>query len=109
MPEPLRSEPAGVTLESDALPREDFPPGDVRRCPKAPGNLYLGQAAAVPTSGQPQVANEAGGGEALQPPAPSCPQTAPTATANGVVGVLLQHLPLHVGDHGNTMTSTHAA
>jgi hypothetical protein len=86
MPEPLESEPAGVTLESDALPQEDFPPGDVRRRPEAPGNLYLGQAAAVPTSGQPQVASEfeAGGGEALQPPAPSCPQTAPTATADGV-------------------------
>jgi hypothetical protein len=98
MPEPLESEPAGVTLESDALPQEDFPPGDVRRRPEAPGNLHLGQAAAVPTSGQPQVANEdpsinsfeAGGGEALQPPAPSCPQTTPTATADGVVGVHLQ-------------------
>jgi hypothetical protein len=98
MPEPLESEPAGVTLESDALPQEDFPPGDVRRRP-APGNLYLGQAAAVPTSGQPQVANEdpsinsfeAGGGEDLPPPAPSCPQTAPTATADGVVGGHLQH------------------
>jgi hypothetical protein len=99
MPEPLESEPAGVTLESDALPQEDFPPGDVRRRPEAPCNLYLGQAAAVPTSGQAQVANEdpsinsfeAGGGEALQPPAPSCPQTAPTATVDGVVGVHLQH------------------
>jgi hypothetical protein len=98
MPEPLESEPAGVTLESDALPQEDFPPGDVRRRPEAPGNLCRGQAAAVPTSGQPQVANEdpsinsfeAGCGEALQPPAPSCPQTAPTATADGVVGVHLQ-------------------
>jgi hypothetical protein len=100
MPEPLESEPAGVTLESDALPQEDFPPGDVKRRPEALGNLYLGQAAAVPTSGQPQVASEdssinsefeAGGGEALQPPAPSCPQTAPTATADGVVSVHLQH------------------
>jgi hypothetical protein len=100
MPEPLESEPAGVTLESDALPQEDFPPGDVRRRPEAPGNSYLGQAAAVPTSGQPQVANEdlsinsfeVGGGEALQPPAPSftCPQTAPTATADGVMGVHFQ-------------------
>jgi hypothetical protein len=35
---------------------------------------------------------EAGGGEALQPPAPSCPQTAPTATADGVVGVHLQQI-----------------
>jgi hypothetical protein len=100
MPELLESEPAGVTLESDALPQEDFPPGDVRRRPEAPVNLYLGQAAAVPTSGQPQVANEdpsinsfeAGGGEALQPPALSCPQTAPTATADGVVGVHLQQI-----------------
>jgi hypothetical protein len=100
MPEPQESEPAGVTLESDALPQSHFPPGDLRRHPEAPGNLYLGQAAAVPTSGQPQVASEdpsissefeAGGGEALQPPAPSCPQTAPTATADGVVDVLLQH------------------
>jgi hypothetical protein len=100
MPEPLESEPTGITLESDALPQEDFPPGDVRRRPEAPGNLHLGQAAAVPTSGQAQVASEdtsinsfeAGGGEALQPPAPSCPQTAPTATAGDVVGVHLQHL-----------------
>jgi hypothetical protein len=101
MPEPLESEPAGVTLESDVLPQEDFPPGDVRRRPEAPGNLYLGQAAAVPTSGQPQVAREdpsikfefeTGGGEALQPPAPTCPQTAPTATADGVVGVHLQQI-----------------
>jgi hypothetical protein len=37
---------------------------------------------------------EAGGGEALQPPAPSGPQTAPTATADGVVGVHLQHYVL---------------
>jgi hypothetical protein len=40
MPEPLESEPAGVTLESNALPQEDFPPGDVRRRPEAPGNPY---------------------------------------------------------------------
>jgi hypothetical protein len=101
MPEPLESEPTGVTLESDALPQEDFRPGDVRRRPEAPGNFYLGQAAAVPTSGQPQVASEdpsihfefePGSGEALQPPAPSCPQTAPTATADDVVGVLLQQM-----------------
>jgi hypothetical protein len=58
MPEPLESEPAGVTLESDALPQEDFPPGDVRRRPEAPGNLHLGQAAAVPTYGLLQVNNE---------------------------------------------------
>jgi hypothetical protein len=58
--------------------------------------LHLGQAAAAPTYGELQVTSEdppinsefeAGGGEALQPPAPSCPQTAPTATAGGVVGV----------------------
>jgi hypothetical protein len=100
MPEPLESEPAGVTLESDALPQEDFPPGDVRRHPEAPGLLHFGQAAAVPTSGLLQVSSEdpsinsefeAGCGEALQPPAPNCPQTAPTATADGVVGVHLQH------------------
>jgi hypothetical protein len=29
MSEPLESELAGVTLESDALPQEDFPPGDL--------------------------------------------------------------------------------
>jgi hypothetical protein len=100
MPEPLESELAGVTLESDALPQEDFPPGDVRRRPEAPGNSYLGQAAAVPTYGLLQGDNEdplfnfefeTGGGEALQSPAPSGPQTAPTATADGVVGVHLQH------------------
>jgi hypothetical protein len=93
MPEPLESEPAGVTLESDALPQEDFPPGDVRRRPEAPGNLHLGQAAAVPTYGLLQVDTfefEADGGETLQPPAPSGPQTAPTATADGVVGIPLQ-------------------
>jgi hypothetical protein len=99
MPEPLESEPAGVTLESDALPQEDFPPGDLRRHPEAPGNLYLGQAAAVPTSGQPQVPSEhpsinsfeAGGGEALQPPVPSGSQAAPTVTTGGAVGGPLQH------------------
>jgi hypothetical protein len=71
----------------------------VRHHPEAPGDLHLGQAAAAPTYGELQVASEnppinsefeAGGGEALQPPAPSCPQTAPTATADGVVGVHLQ-------------------
>jgi hypothetical protein len=100
MPEPLESELAGVTLESDALPQKDFPPGDVRRRPEAPGNLHLGQAAAVPIYGLLQVDNEdllfnsefeTGGGETLQTPAPSGPQTAPTATAVGVVGIPLQH------------------
>jgi hypothetical protein len=98
MSEPLESALAGVGV--DAPHQADFPPGDVRRRPEAPGNSYLGQAAAVPTSGQPQVASddpsinsefEAGGGETLQPPTPSLPQTAPTATADGVVGVHLQH------------------
>jgi hypothetical protein len=97
MPEPLESELAGVTLESDALPQEDSPPGDLRRRPEAPG--HLGQAAAAPTHGLHQVDNEssllnyefeAGRGEALQTPAPSGSQTAPTATAVGVVGVALQ-------------------
>jgi hypothetical protein len=55
MPEPLESELAGVTLENDALP-QDFPPGDVRRRPEAPG--HLGQTAAVPTHGLHQVDNE---------------------------------------------------
>jgi hypothetical protein len=95
MPEPLESELAGVTLESDALLQEDFPPGDLRRHPEAPGHSYLEEAAAAPTSGEPQVPNEdplinfefeAGGGEAPQPPAPSGFQTTPTATAGGAVG-----------------------
>jgi hypothetical protein len=94
MPEPLKSELAGVTPESDALPQEDFPPGDVRRRPEAPGNLNLGQAAAVPTYGLLQEDNEdplfnsefeTGGGETLQTPVQSGPQTAPTATAVCVV------------------------
>jgi hypothetical protein len=98
MPEPLESELAGV--EVAAPPQGLFPPGDVRRRPEAPGLLHIGQAAAVPTSGLLQVANEdplfnfefeTGGGEALQPPTPSGPQTASTATAVGVVGVVLQH------------------
>jgi hypothetical protein len=96
MPEPLESELAGVKLEGDALP-QDFPPGDGRRRPEAPG--HLGQAAAVPTHRLHQVDNEgsilnyefeAGRGEALQTPAPSGSQTAPTATAVGVVGASLQ-------------------
>jgi hypothetical protein len=58
MPEPLESKLAGVTLESDALPQEDFPPGDVRRRPEAFGNLHIGQAAALPTYGLHQVDNE---------------------------------------------------
>jgi hypothetical protein len=56
MSEPLESELAGVTLESDALPQVDFPSGDLRRRPEAPG--HLGQAAAVPTYGLHQVDNE---------------------------------------------------
>jgi hypothetical protein len=100
MPEPLESEPAGVTLESVALPQEDFPPGNLRRHPEAPGNLYLGQAAAVPTSGQPQVASEVppfnefettDDGEAPQLPASGGFRTAPTGTTSGVAAVLLQH------------------
>jgi hypothetical protein len=99
MPEPLENELAGVTLESDALPQEDFPPGDLRRHPEAPGHSYLEEAAAAPTSGELQVPNEdplinfefeAGGGEAPQPPAPRGSQTAPTATAGGAVGDPLQ-------------------
>jgi hypothetical protein len=99
MSEPLESELAGVTLESDALPQEDFPPGDLRRRPEVPG--HLGQAAAVPTYGLLQVDNEdplfnsdfeTGGGETLQTLAPSGPQSAPTATAVGVVGIHLQHI-----------------
>jgi hypothetical protein len=97
MSEPLESALAGVGV--DAPHQVDFPLGDVRHHPEAPGDLHLGQAAAAPTYGEVQVASEAvnsefeaGGGEALQPPAPSCPQTAPTATADGVVGVHLQQV-----------------
>jgi hypothetical protein len=106
MPEPLESEPAGVTLESDALPQEDFPPGDLRRHPEAPGNLYLGRAAAVPTSGQPQVASEAppfnefettDDGEAPQVPASGGFRAAPTVTTGGVAAVLLQQRYLTQG------------
>jgi hypothetical protein len=100
MSEPLESALAGVGV--DAPHQADFLLGDVRHHPEAPGDLHLGQAAAAPTYGELQVASEdppinseseAGGGEALQPPAPSCPQTAPIATADGVVGVglHLQH------------------
>jgi hypothetical protein len=93
MSEPPEGELAGVGV--DAPPQGHFPPGDVRHHPEAPGDLHLGQAAAVPTSGQLQVDNEdppfnfdfeEGGGEALQPPAPSDPQTAPTVTTSGVAG-----------------------
>jgi hypothetical protein len=82
----------------------------VRRRPEAPGVPHLGQAAAVPTYGMHQVDNkdplfnsefETGGGETPQTPAPSGPQTAPTATAVGVVGIPLQHNPRAV--HRNTM------
>jgi hypothetical protein len=99
MPEPLESELAGVTLESDALPQEDFPPGDLRCHPEVPGHSYLEQGAAALTSGEPQIHSEdilinfefeAGGGEAPQPPAPSGSQKAPTATAGGTVGDPLQ-------------------
>jgi hypothetical protein len=97
MSEPLESELAGVTLESDALP-QDFPPGDLRRRPEAPG--YLRQAAAEPTSGQHQVPSEdplfneieIDDGEAPQLPAWSGSQAAPTVTTGGVVGVPLQQL-----------------
>jgi hypothetical protein len=54
--EPLESELAGV--EVDAPPQGLFPPGNVRRRPEAPGNLHLGQAAAVPTYGLLQVDSE---------------------------------------------------
>jgi hypothetical protein len=89
MSEPLESELAGVGV--DAPHQADFPIGDVRRYPEAPGDLHLGQAAAAPTYGELQVPSEdplikpsedplinfefeAGGGEAPQPPAPSGPQ-----------------------------------
>jgi hypothetical protein len=98
MSEPLESELAGVGV--DAPHQVDFPLGDVRHHPEAPGDSHLGQAAAAPTYDELQVASEdplinsefeAGGGKALQPPVPSGPQTAPTVTADGVVGVHFQH------------------
>jgi hypothetical protein len=100
MSEPPESELAGVGV--DAPPQGPFPLGDVRRHLEAPGHLYLGQAAAVPTSGQPQVQSEdpliyeieRDDGEATQPPASSGSQAAPTVTTGGVVGVPLQHIIL---------------
>jgi hypothetical protein len=56
MSEPLESALAGVGV--DAPHQVDFPLGDVRRHPEAPGNLHLGQAAATPTYGELQVASE---------------------------------------------------
>jgi hypothetical protein len=103
MSEPLESALAGVGVDMLHLPL-----GGVRHHPEAPGDLHLGQAAAAPIYGELQVASEdppinsefeAGGGEALHPPAPSCPQTAPTATADGVVGVHLQHEDLSILFH----------
>jgi hypothetical protein len=98
MSEPPESALANVGVDAPHL--ADLPLGGVRHHPEAPGDLHLGQAAAAPTYGELQVDSEdppinsefeAGGDEALQPPAPSCPQTAPTATADGVVGVHLEH------------------
>jgi hypothetical protein len=117
MPEPLESVLAGVTLESDALPQEDFPPGDVRRRPEAPGNLHLGQAVAVPTYGLLQIEKEdsllnyefeTGGGETLQTPAPSGPQTAPTATSVGVVGFPFNRLMSHFNIKYRSLTTASA-
>jgi hypothetical protein len=97
MSEPLESALAGVGVH--APHQADFPLGDVGHHIEAPGDLHLGQAAAAPTHGELQVASEdppinsefeAGGGEALLPPAPSGPETALTATADSVVGVHLQ-------------------
>jgi hypothetical protein len=100
MSEPLESELADVTLESDVPPQEDFPPGDVRRLPEAPGHLYLDQAAA-PTSGQHQVPSEdlinfefeAGDGEAPQLPAPGGSQAVRSVTTGSAVGGPLRHFP----------------
>jgi hypothetical protein len=58
MSEPLESELAGVGVDARAPTQADFPPGDVRRHPEAPGHLHLGQAAAAPTSGLLQVPSE---------------------------------------------------
>jgi hypothetical protein len=104
MSEPLESELAGVGV--DALHQADFPLGDVRRHPEAPGDLHLGRAAVAPTYGELQAASEdplihfefeAGGGETPQIPAQSGPQTEPTATAGGAVGVHLQHAAFNLG------------
>jgi hypothetical protein len=107
MSELPEGELAGVGV--DAPPQGHFPPGDVRHHPEAPGLRHLGQAATVPTYGLLQVDNEdppfnfefeAGGGEALQPPAASGPQTAPTATADGVVGIHLQQVNPYISRRG---------
>jgi hypothetical protein len=100
MPEPLESELADAAMKSAALRQDESPSGDVRRLPEEPGHLYLGQAAAVSTSGQLQVSNEdpliyefeIDDGEAPQPPASSGSQAAPTVTTGGVVGDPLQQL-----------------
>jgi hypothetical protein len=97
MPEPLESELAGVGV--DAPHQADSPLGSVRHHQEALGNLHPCQAAAARTFRELQVASDdphinsqfgSGGGEDLPPPAPSCPETAPTATADGVVSVHLQ-------------------
>jgi hypothetical protein len=99
MPEPLESELADATLESDALPQEDFPPGDVRRLPEAPRAIYilvklqlcLHQASLQVPSEDPLIYEfERDNSEAPQPPASSGSQAAPTVTIGGVVGDPLQ-------------------
>jgi hypothetical protein len=87
-------------LSKFVIATQQVDPGDLRRHPEAPGNLHLGQPAAVPTSGQPQVPSEdpinfefeAGDGEALQPPVPSGSQVTPTVTTCGAVGGPLQQV-----------------
>jgi hypothetical protein len=82
MSEPPQSELVGVGVDA----------------PEAPGQLHLGQAAAEPTSGLPQVPSEdpliieieIDDGEAPQLPASSDSQAAPTVTTGGVVGASLQ-------------------
>jgi hypothetical protein len=79
MSEPLESELAGVTLESDALPQEDFPPGVARR----PLAIYILvkllqclHMALLQVDNEDPLFNsefETGGGETLQTPAPSGP------------------------------------
>jgi hypothetical protein len=89
-------EPADVTLKSDVPPLEDFPPGDVRRLPEAPGHLYQGLPAAS-TSGQRQVLDEDypfnfelesrdGDDDALLRPAPGGSQTVLSGTTGSTVG-----------------------
>jgi hypothetical protein len=92
-------EPADVTLESEVPPLEDFPPGDVRRLPEAPGHLYQGLPAAS-TSGQRQVLDdedytfnfelESGDSDGPLRPAPRGSQTVRSVTTGSAGEVLFR-------------------